>query len=120
MDENSSGSPSKRIVPAYAVIGILVTLWTIDPQPLRAAPELAVWPFTTVNLSKADAREYVDSLIYHLERTRLFRIVYVGDRVLRRVPEISLTGALSKDNDSYDVSIRVDHNYRGGSKKNIV
>jgi len=119
-DRKCSDSPPKRVFTVYAVVCLLVLLWTINSQLIHAVPELAVWPFETVNVSEADAREYVDSLIYHLRRNRVLTVVDAGDRVLRFVPELSLTGALSKENESYNVSIRLDNNRSGEIIKNIV
>jgi hypothetical protein len=67
MENNRTFSPSKRIIPIDVIILLFVFLCTINPAMIIATPCLAIWTFENINLSKADAREYVDGLIYYLE-----------------------------------------------------
>lgn len=102
----SPGTPVRLTLFLLLFPGIVV------PQGLCPTPSLAVWAFENINISESDTREYVDTLLYHLERAGVFRIVDAGSRVLELVPELSLTGALREDGGSYDVFVRLDDNLR--------
>jgi len=119
MDHRRTRSSSKRIIPIHVTIFLFVFLVIINPEMISTTPSIAVWTFESINISEADTREYVDSLIYHLERKNVFRIVDVGNSVLDFVPELSLTGALRRENESFDVSIRLDNNRSGETIKNF-
>ncbi len=107
MNRITARLPSKRVFPIQAVILLFLLVWTIQPELAASSPVLAIWTFENNGIAEADAREYIDTLIYHLEKKGLFRIVDAGDRVLSYVPEVSLFGAISKGNGSYGISIRL-------------
>ena len=68
----------------------------MDAQEQISWPKLYIGTLKTRSIESENASEYMDLLSYSLRQLKQLHVIQLTQRVLMAVPELSLTGSLSK------------------------
>ncbi|MBA7616487.1 hypothetical protein ES703_23783 [subsurface metagenome] len=99
-------------MPGLSIFLLLAFLfWNQSPkmvaQELDSNTTLSIWNLEAHGIEEGDSLEYINFLSYLLKAKTDLRVILPGYQVLETVPEVNLTGSLSRDDASYYLQLNI-------------